>query len=151
MGYENIEKEDIHEKFRQSGLWPMDYRFTSFASDGQPESNYFLQPKLSMSDNEAVQQLISILLSKENSATILKEAASILSRMWRVEKILKGFHRESIVSAKPINSGNHRKIRYRKTPTMCPTLGEMIEDRKRRVQEKGLQPTLKKKKKQKRC
>ena len=121
----------------------MDYRFTSFASDGQSESNYPVQPKVSISDYEAVQELRNILLSKENSATILREAASLQSRMSRAVKILSVFHRESIASAKAITSGNHHEILYRGTTVMCLALWESTEDGKRRVREKRAAADLK--------
>ena len=125
----------------------MDYRFNSFASDRQLDSNYFVQPSVSISDDEAVQKLRNNLLSTKNSATIFKEAASMHSRIWFIDKILLGLHRESIVSAKPITSGNHREIQYRGTTRMCITLGEIIEDKKRRVREKRSAADLKEREK----
>lgn len=67
----------------------------------------------------------------------MKEAAGLLSRIWRVDRILSGFNRETIVSEKPITSYSHHEILYRGTLSMCFTLGEITEDRKRRVRETG--------------
>ena len=81
VGYNNIENGNIHQSFRQCGLSLMDYKFTSFELDSRPDRITFVQPSVSMPDDGAVKQLVNKLWSKENSATILKEAASLLSRM----------------------------------------------------------------------
>lgn len=138
VGILSVQPSDIKDSFEQCGLWPMDFRFLNLSVEqsftGNPQiSNDESRP----SDAETVQQLRSIVCSNKHPTEILEKATNLLEKTSTVHKILSKID----VSTDHYNSREEkeitREVLYRGTPAKCLTIGDLIENRRKLVEEKN--------------
>lgn len=148
VGYKSVTSIHIIKSFTECGLWPMKFQFMELANDQHEQAFKSEQTDgQRLSDSDVLHKLRKIMDSNEHPSNILMKITTILQQHESVYNIVS---KPCELHEHPSSSDNKeatREILQKGTPAMCLTLGDIIETRKKAVQEKKAAEILKKKKK----
>ena len=137
IGYESVTEKEIIESFELCGLWPMNYRFINLSID-DTALNTIASTNLHerQSDVATLEQLKSIIQSRDHASIILQKASNLLTQQKTVHGILSNEDEAGQVCTNSVQLENTKKVLQRGAPATCLTLGDIIEKRKVEIREK---------------